>query len=265
MKLEGKMAEWLKKHKVKIGSVVAIVAILVFAFWYGGSTQNSRGWKIAGSSDSIISDSSVSSSNINKDDTTKTRETTTTLSKNKPDSTDKTVTKDSSKDSNGSKVVDKQTTLTSLDKSDISKSSTQQQASTCKISISCITILKNLNEFDKNKVEIVPSDGWILTEKEVEVKSGESVYDLLQRVCRDYKIHFESSLTPIYNSAYLEGIGNIYEFDCGSLSGWMYNVNDEFPNYSCSKYSVKNGDVIKILYTCDLGADIGGDYSAQNE
>ena len=33
------------------------------------------------------------------------------------------------------------------------------------------------------------------------------------------------SKTPIYNSAYIEGIHNLYEFDCGSLSGWenLYN------------------------------------------
>lgn len=57
--------------------------------------------------------------------------------------------------------------------------------------------------------------------------------------------------------AYVEGINNLYEFDCGQLSGWMYNVNGWFPNYGCSKYTVQDGDVINWVYTCNLGKDVG--------
>ena len=59
------------------------------------------------------------------------------------------------------------------------------------------------------------------------------------------------------NSAYVEGINNLYEFDVGSLSGWMYNVNGWYPNYGCSRYQVKDGDVVEWRYTCDLGYDLG--------
>ena len=62
----------------------------------------------------------------------------------------------------------------------------------------------------------------------------------------------------MYNSAYIEGINNLYEFDCGELSGWMYSVNDWYPNYGCSCYTVQPGDVICWVYTCDLGQDVGG-------
>ena len=55
-----------------------------------------------------------------------------------------------------------------------------------------------------------------------------------------------------------QGIHNLYEFDCGELSGWMYNVNGWFPNYGCSRYALQDGDVIRWRYTCDLGADVGG-------
>ena len=64
-----------------------------------------------------------------------------------------------------------------------------------------------------------------------------------------------------YNSAYIEGIGNIYEFDCGELSGWLYKVNGNFPSYGCSRYKLKPGDKVEWVYTCDLGNDVGG-YSA---
>ena len=61
----------------------------------------------------------------------------------------------------------------------------------------------------------------------------------------------------MYNSHYIEGINNLYEFDCGELSGWMYSVNGWYPNYGCSRYQVQDGDVIEWHYTCDLGEDLG--------
>ena len=65
-------------------------------------------------------------------------------------------------------------------------------------------------------------------------------------------------VTPVYGSAYIEGINNLYEFDCGDLSGWMYSVNGVFPNVGCSQVQAAEGDVICFVYTCDLGADVGG-------
>lgn len=129
---------------------------------------------------------------------------------------------------------------------------------TCTISISCATILNNMNALDKKKVNLIPADGWILKPVTVSFQEGESVFDVLQRVCKEKKIHMEFSSTPIYNSAYIEGIYNIYEFDVGSLSGWTYKVNDWFPNYGCSRYQLKDGDVICWAYTCNLGKDVGG-------
>lgn len=128
---------------------------------------------------------------------------------------------------------------------------------TCTISISCETILDNMDKCAESKKALVPEDGIILPATEVTFSDGESVYDVLQRVCKANKIHMESSFTPVYNSAYIEGIHNLYEFDVGKLSGWMYAVNGWFPNYGCSRYQLKNGDVVEWCYTCDLGEDLG--------
>ena len=131
---------------------------------------------------------------------------------------------------------------------------------TCTFSIECSTILNNLDQLEPDKLEMVPSGGVILAKTSVTFYEGESVFDVLQRLCRDQGIHMESSWTPIYNSAYIEGIHNLYEFDCGSLSGWMYRVNGWYPNYGCSRYQLQQGDVVEWRYTCDLGSDIGGGY-----
>lgn len=134
---------------------------------------------------------------------------------------------------------------------------------TCTISVHCDTILNNKDNLDPEKSELVPEDGVIFAEQSVVFYEGESVFNVLQREMKKNKVHMEFTNTPIYNSAYIEGIGNLYEFDCGELSGWMYRVNDWFPNYGCSRYELKDGDKIEWIFTCDLGADIGGDYSAQ--
>lgn len=131
---------------------------------------------------------------------------------------------------------------------------------TCKISIECSTILNNMDDLNKAKSDFVPSDGWILYQSEVEYTPGETVYDVLYRVCRATNIHMEASYTPAYSSYYVEGINQLYEFDCGELSGWMYSVNGWFPNYGCSKYEVSDNDVIEWRYTCDLGRDVGDQY-----
>ena len=132
---------------------------------------------------------------------------------------------------------------------------------TCTFSISCETILDNWELCDESKKPLVPSDGVILSSTIVSFSEGESVFDVLQRICKDNKIHMESSWTPMYNSAYVEGIANLYEFDVGSLSGWMYKVNGWFPNYGCSRYQLKDGDTVCWVYTCDLGYDVGGGYA----
>lgn len=132
---------------------------------------------------------------------------------------------------------------------------------TCTISISCETILDNMDKCAESKKALVPEDGIILPATEVTFSDGESVYDVLQRVCKENKIHMESSFTPVYNSAYIEGIHNLYEYDVGKLSGWMYAVNGWYPNYGCSRYQLKDGDVVEWRYTCDLGEDVGGNMS----
>lgn len=128
---------------------------------------------------------------------------------------------------------------------------------TCYLSISCATILDNMDELADGKDVLVPADGTILARSEVVFYEGESVFDLLQRETQNRKIHMESSFTPMYNSAYIEGIGNLYEFDCGSESGWEYRVNGWFPNYGVSRYALQQGDEVEFLYTCDLGRDLG--------
>jgi len=129
---------------------------------------------------------------------------------------------------------------------------------TCILWIRCDTILDNLDNLAEEKAELVPEDGVLLEAAALSFEAGESVFDLLLRVTMQEKIHLEFVDTPFYGSAYIEGIGNLYEFDCGERSGWSYKVNGVFPGYGCSLYNLADGDVVEWVYTCDLGRDVGG-------
>lgn len=141
----------------------------------------------------------------------------------------------------------------------------EKQTYTCTFSIECSSILNNLSDLVPEKLDVLPKNGVIFPAQTVTFYEGESVFDVLQRICRENNIHMEASWTPIYNSAYVEGIHNLYEFDCGSGSGWMYRVNGWYPNYGCSRYQLSQGDTVEWRYTCDLGADIGGAYAINPE
>lgn len=125
------------------------------------------------------------------------------------------------------------------------------------LSVSCKSILNNMDLFNMDKIDVLPKDGIIYATRTVSFNEGDSVFDILLREMKSAKIHMEFNVTPVYNSNYVQGINNLYEFDCGELSGWRYRVNGWYPNYGSSRYEVKNGDKIEWIYTCDLGRDIG--------
>ena len=134
---------------------------------------------------------------------------------------------------------------------------------TCSLEIRCDKLIGNGN-LDPDKVELVPEDGSLFLVTDVVFFEGESVFNVLQRTMKQNKQHLEFVQTPLYNSAYIEGICNLYAYDAGDLSGWMYSVNGAFPNYGCSQYVVQAGDVIVWHYTCDLGADLGAENASGN-
>ena len=123
------------------------------------------------------------------------------------------------------------------------------ESETVTVSIRCDTILQNYDDLDPalRSDEFVPPDGVILPPTEYVLRPGDTVFDILDRAVRYNKIQME----------YLQGIHYLYEFSCGPLSGWMYCVDGEFPNYGCSKYVLQDGQTVEWVYTCDLGRDVG--------
>ena len=133
---------------------------------------------------------------------------------------------------------------------------------TVTITIRCDTAVNNGMHLESKWAGIVPASGVILPVTTVEIEEGDTVFDVLSYVCDKYKIHM-SYRGGTSSGCYVEGINNLYEFDGGRWSGWMYCVNDWYPNYGCSRYALQQGDEICWMYTCvGLGEDIGGGYAA---
>ena len=136
----------------------------------------------------------------------------------------------------------------------------ETENSSCIISIDCSTALKN-DRLNSKVRSILPPDGIILAETEVSFEDGASAFEILRKICREKGIHMEFSTIPLTGGAYIEGIANLYEFDCGNLSGWMFSINGEFPSVGCSDVNVSSGDKLAFLYTCNMGDDIGNHFS----
>lgn len=115
----------------------------------------------------------------------------------------------------------------------------------CTVSVSCADIDKD--KLSPEKQSILPADGMILKQTSVSIKDGESVFDLLQRVLTEQKIHFVATKSPL-GGKYISAIGNLFEKDGGETSGWGFKVNGEFPTVSAAEIKVKNGDVIEWIY-----------------
>ncbi len=105
------------------------------------------------------------------------------------------------------------------------------------------------------KAAHIPENGEILPETEISIHNGDTVFDVLTQAAKAHSIHMEYSGTP--ELAYISGIGNLYEFDFGDLSGWVYHVNGESMDVGCGEQTVIDGDAIEWLYSCDLGEDVG--------
>ena len=101
-----------------------------------------------------------------------------------------------------------------------------------------------------------PEDiGIILKQTEVKIEEGETVLDVLKKAAQENNIPI--SVRGRKSAAYVEGIDNLFEFDRGAKSGWVYRVNGGLSNKSAGAFTVKAGDVIEWIYTLDLGRDVG--------
>ena len=138
----------------------------------------------------------------------------------------------------------------------------------CTITIDITDIKDNISSLKSEKEPFVTSDGYILKELQVEISEGDTAFDILKKACKENActdnckyckdgIQLDSTYTAEYGSYYIEGIHQLYNKDCGDMSGWLFSINDEFAQVGASDYTVQNGDSITFSYTCDMNAIFG--------
>lgn len=115
--------------------------------------------------------------------------------------------------------------------------------------------------------------GTIIAQTKVPFKSGENIAQVTIRLLDHLGISY-SYTGSVTGNFYLASIKNFEvnntpydsmgEFDAGTGSGWMITLNDWFIDKSTAAFAVSDGDVIRWKYTCQVGKDIGDDYSGGN-
>lgn len=230
-----------KFTKNKIALVVAVLCILIAAFIWGGENKIHQ-------PDVIDEAAFLETQMVGEKDATPDKE-----SFQEPESESKIVESAPDAETRGGNIPPKP----------IIKPAKEELY--CTLSISCATVLDNMESLTKGKEEIIPEKGVVLSPIRTIFYEGESVFNVLSREIKKNSIHMEFVKTPAYNAVYIEGINNLYEFDCGELSGWMYKVNGEFPGYSSSRYLLNDGDIIEWVYSCDWGRDVGAPKGVRQE
>jgi flagellar hook assembly protein FlgD len=99
--------------------------------------------------------------------------------------------------------------------------------------------------------------GYVVPSMSVVLQSGDTPWSVLKRTLDSKGIVYKFKWYDTYGSVYLQSIDGDGEFDHGSNSGWMYNVNGSYPGYGASSYVLKNGDNVQWRYTTNLGKDVG--------
>ncbi len=90
-----------------------------------------------------------------------------------------------------------------------------------------------------------PKDrGTILSPTTVSFKDGDTIYDILMQAAKNKVVARGSGAT-----VYVEGIYNIFEFDYGVKSGWVFKQNGASITKSIGVIKVKDGDRIECFYT----------------
>ena len=93
-----------------------------------------------------------------------------------------------------------------------------------------------------------PKDrGTILAASKVKIEDGYTIFDVVKQAAKAKGIVVDS--TGSGATAYIEGIDNIYEFDYGSKSGWVFKHNGASITKSIGVINVKAGDQIACYYT----------------
>ena len=175
----------MKLNGKKWAAAAAILAVLAFAFWYGGDAPGLHGWSAGGAdgSESISASVSADGSQSEPEAPESSASDTSTQEPEEPEPQPDTSATSSAMDIDPKTGQDQYHT-DPVPQGKPAPAEPQQtekapEVSHCTISISCATILNHMDWLDPDKTELVPTDGWLLPATQAEFHEGESVFDVL--------------------------------------------------------------------------------------
>ncbi|MEX1031276.1 MAG: DUF4430 domain-containing protein [Paenibacillaceae bacterium] len=95
--------------------------------------------------------------------------------------------------------------------------------------------------------------GVILEPTSIDWRDGDSVLDVLKQVTKSSKIPLEYRGRGMLS--YVEGIANLYEFDQGASSGWLFKVNGKLATKSAGAVKLSKGDNVEWIYSIELSEE----------
>ncbi len=98
-------------------------------------------------------------------------------------------------------------------------------------------------------ISIKGYDGMILDKCQVRIDEGESVFEQLYETAARYELNLDYTGNEMLGNIYIRGIDGLNEFDYGSMSGWTYCVNTQFPQTSAAACRLNSGDYVEWIYT----------------
>ena len=124
----------------------------------------------------------------------------------------------------------------------------------CTIEIRCDNATARKDSITNQGIrDSIPDDGTILEVTTYTGNEGFTVYDVLAAVTAMHNPVIPIVAQKNSMGVYVASINNLAQMNVGPNSGWMYWVNGKAPDYTCGKYVVENGDVIKWIYVCQIG------------
>ena len=104
---------------------------------------------------------------------------------------------------------------------------------------------------DPALAEYIPEDGIALARLKYIAKEGDSVLQILEKICKNNNIEVKKT-----EDGLIEAIGYLKNGDCGEGSCWAYTVDGKLMSDNPADCKVKGGEDIVWTFALNGGSDI---------
>lgn len=100
------------------------------------------------------------------------------------------------------------------------------------------------------------TDVWIRPTIVYDQPEGTTAMDVFRQVLTANDYTYEAKGSYVQAITRPDGT-RVAEFSKGQNSGWLFRVNDDFPDVAMDEYQLQDGDVIEVLFTADYTQEPG--------